>query len=318
MGKPTPRKCYLIKIKDYHAVGGIPPDKITPVLKKEHYTPTQSGLFTINSVSPHRSGGRWEFSTVTWGAATKIEKGIVQVKLRSKFIPLRSIKAWSKYSHKEILEKVLKAYDDFFDVYTNAGIALSRVKLMEAAKITYISTGKAGKEIPDKWMLNDFGHLSIKYYKDKNHNGRLDGKEGIVADFVHSSPNTEMFTRLPPRYQGSVLKAEVLKSQPDNSRDKLLLRLLNWSHGCIHILPADMDEMVKEGYAKKGNILKVHDYTVDTYDEKEVIRHRITPYEVHFFPKDFRVVVFKIIPYSKAEIQQQLREMTERMYDYFF
>jgi RHS repeat-associated protein len=174
-------------------------------------TPTDSGKFRIFGSWAHSSSRYPAWSAVPWGSKLKERRGKLYIKVRGKWSLL------SKYSNVTKTE-IMDYYDDLY-----------------------------GKRIlPDKWVFNDFGHLTFFYYKDRNNNKKLDkGKEKIHGEFIHSSPDTEAMTA-----QGQKVK----------------LKHLYVSHGCIHIRPIDIDEILKKGYLKKGYEFIVHSYKAKSRD----------------------------------------------------
>ena len=123
--------------------------------------------------------------------------------------------------------------------------------------------------LPDKWVFNDFGHMTCYYFKDLNKNGILDGKEHREGDMIHPTPANEA------RVAQGRANAEIL---------------LDESHGCIHVRPADIDDMIRRGYLRTGNALYVHPYSekapTDGIDTREHY-----PFEVHFFPTARKLAV---------------------------
>lgn len=123
-------------------------------------------------------------------------------------------------------------------------------------------------ELPKSWLFNDFGHVTCYFFRDKNGNRRLDKDLGekIHTEYFHSTPDDEAAT---------VAGKPVTLSQ---------------SHGCIHLKPNDIDEMIKKGYFDAGNMVVVH-----AYDEKvaswEYDAAGTAPFELHFFPGASKVMV---------------------------
>lgn len=121
------------------------------------------------------------------------------------------------------------------------------------------------RKVPDTWVFNDFGHLTCYMFKDTNRNGKLDGGEKIHGEFFHTTPPDEASTAL---------------GKP--------VRLVP-SHGCVHLKPLDIDDMVKRRFMSKGTRVTVHKYV-----EKLVSFRKgsaIGPYELHFYPGLHKVVV---------------------------
>ena len=62
------------------------------------------------------------------------------------------------------------------------------------------------------------------------------------------------------------------------------------SHGCIHVKPADIDDMIRRGFMKPGNPIFIHSYTEQApIGPVDIGGH--FPYEVHFFPMFIKIVV---------------------------
>jgi hypothetical protein len=121
------------------------------------------------------------------------------------------------------------------------------------------------RELPKTWVFNDFGHQTCYFFKDVNKNLKLDGKEHIHREFIHPTPSNE--------------------AQTERGNPVILFE----SHGCIHVKPKDIDEMIRKGYLKAGNKIFVHSYL-----EKEPVRTRGNghpPYELHFYPGSKNIVV---------------------------
>lgn len=114
-------------------------------------------------------------------------------------------------------------------------------------------------KIPDEWVFNDFGHLTCYMFKDRNRNGRLDrATEKIHGEFFHTTP-------------------------PDEARTSLHRPVsLQPSHGCIHLKPLELDDMVRRKFMRKGARVVVHRYN------ELLVRYAngtgAAPYELHFYP----------------------------------
>ena len=65
---------------------------------------------------------------------------------------------------------------------------------------------------------------------------------------------------------------------------------LEGSHGCIHVRPADIDDMIVRGYLRTGNALFVHPYSENAPTDGTDTRGHY-PFEVHFFPMALKLVV---------------------------
>jgi hypothetical protein len=94
------------------------------------------------------------------------------------------------------------------------------------------------KRVPDSWVFNDFGPIAIRYFVDRNGNGRFDqGKETLMGEMFHTTPDNEAQSR---------------RGQP---------LVMTESHGCIHLKPPDRDLLKKEGAFEYGTPFIVHDYS---------------------------------------------------------
>ena len=72
---------------------------------------------------------------------------------------------------------------------------------------------------------------------------------------------------------------------------KVKLKHLYVSHGCIHIRPIDIDEILKKGYLKKGYEFIVHSYKAKSRDLRLSKGNAKGPYEVHFFPGEKKIII---------------------------
>ena len=234
----------LSKVTEYSAHGG--PLQEVMGDDKQPKSQTTPGRFIIHSISKHVSYGKYAaWSGVAWGTPIKRTGDTTEVEINGKWIKLTSVNAsWSQYKDQQ--EMVTKWIQDrYTELYkTNT--------------------------FPVKWVFNDFGHISVKYFKDLNNNRKLDGKERILGDFIHTTPDDEALT---------VMKKPIELAE---------------SHGCIHVRPHDIDTLITTGYLKVGNVIEVHPYS-DALIQDTLWRNSfISRFEVHFFPKLFKLVVYKV------------------------
>lgn len=122
------------------------------------------------------------------------------------------------------------------------------------------------RKVPNTWVFNDFGHATCFLYKDLNGNGRRDRKEEIHGEFIHTTPLDEAMT---------ALGREVA---------------LGPSHGCIHVKPRDIDDMVKRGFLRKNTKVVVHPYSARRVVLPASPNAR-PPFEMHFFPSMKQILV---------------------------
>lgn len=201
--------------------------------------PTDKGTYMIAYCNKHTSNRYKTWSKVTWGTPLKEERGTLYVNVRDD----KGDKRWKKLSEFSSATRadVLKYHEDLY--------------------------GK--KAIPDKWVFNDFGHMTCYYFKDVNDNKKKDKRERVYGEFIHTTPVNE---------------AETAKSKPV---------ILTESHGCVHVKPKDIDVMIKKGYIKRNNKFIVHDYaeipptTVPYHKGKP-------PFELHFYPHNRVIYVVGI------------------------
>lgn len=242
-----PRYQYT-KLHEVDARGGLSQENIDkrPGFATGGYTPTRAGRFTILSIEKHVSGGRWIYSTVPWGTPMKIEPDAVYIKQYS---------VWKKLS---------ATNPDWLKLYK------SERALADAIQYEYDKMKDGfGAPKPDTWVFNDFGHISVKYYRDKNHNGVFDRKtDELMSDFIHTTPPDEAAT------------AKI-------NREKLADNInLSHSHGCIHMKPNDIDRLIRSGYVRRGITIEVHPYSAVANVPISFLSNAGSgPHELHFFPQ---------------------------------
>ena len=107
---------------------------------------------------------------------------------------------------------------------------LGRASYRDASGVTYT-----------QWRLNDFGHLRGQLKSVRT--GQLQGH------MIHGSPHQQS-----PRPYFADTRALL---DPATALD-----VLDYSHGCEHIHPRDLDDMVARGYLAPGTRFVVHGYDV--------------------------------------------------------
>jgi hypothetical protein len=90
--------------------------------------------------------------------------------------------------------------------------------------------------VPKTWIFNDFGPVTIRWFKDLNDNRTLDGHEVLSGQMFHTTPENEAQHAL-----GLPIK-------------------LDHSHGCIHLKPQDRERLFAIGVFKPGTRFVVHKY----------------------------------------------------------
>lgn len=230
-------------------------------------TPTETGRFVIYSIGPHVNGARWRNSAVPWGTPIRLnQQGYVEVQLHQQWQLLHKLPGWrERYGANPVGARVQLKKD-----YRS---------MMEQLKPKY-ELGKADHwpagwdgGLPKTWVLNDFGQVAVKYFRDYNGNSRLDAdgragspKEEILGDFMHTTPASEVALIL----------------------DKMLVSergiVLSVSHGCIHMAPDFMQKWVAQGVLKVGATLEVHPYSEEKIPPFFVRPQGKVGAEIHFFP----------------------------------
>lgn len=186
--------------------GGMKPKKTTP------------GRFIIQSRGPH-STHKWPYSLIPWGTRLQVERrgrdheGVVMYEagmIHPRWRPVSSV-----IPHLTTAQ-LKKDYDDLY------------------GKTGMYDDDRDG--IPDRWVFNDFGPWAVRYYEDTNHDGRLDGKEALSGEMIHTTPEDEA----------------------ENAKGVRVS--LGSSHGCIHVSPRGRDKMLAAGAFTKGTPLLIHTY----------------------------------------------------------
>lgn len=90
--------------------------------------------------------------------------------------------------------------------------------------------------VPKQWVFNDFGPVAIRWFKDNNGNKVLDGTERLSGQMFHTTPNNEA----------------------EHARG--LSVALTHSHGCIHLKPAERQQLFAIGAFNPGTKFVVHKY----------------------------------------------------------
>ena len=176
-----------------------------------------------------------------------------------------SYPVWSKIRWgsdiKETGGKLFVMHNGAFKPLSELSPTLSKDDIKQRHKELY---GKY--EVPPKWVFNDFGHMTCYFYKDLNNNKKLDGKEHIHTEYFHTTPDNE---------------AQQSSGQPVT---------LGESHGCIHLKPVDIDDLIAKSYFKSGNKVVVHKAgeKVPKWDSDPAAT---APFEVHFFQGEKKLVV---------------------------
>lgn len=267
------------RLATYAGFGG--PATTTNANSKHPATATRAGRFTINFIGPHTTAqtgpDAYIWSAVPWGTPLRLDRKLgIQIRLPGKeWQRLTSLPAWRSRDGDQaaVTQQVITRY---LQLWRSVLPAIQQAHLVKSAQLY--------QEIPAKWVFNDFGHLSVKYYRDANHNGRQDHTpaEGTLSDFIHTTPDHELVNWL------------------NEASSAGLTMPLGESHGCVHTLPAEVDEMVQSGYLRVGGTFVVHRYDERSQGSFEEVTTQIrtTHYELHFFPGEKKLVAYMMTKLS--------------------
>lgn len=191
----------------FEAMGGPPTTGKDPIMPEQ---PTTAGRYLIDSTHAYRTP-TWALSSIKWGTRLKDKPAINDV--------------WYELgaARSGIWGSILK----------DKGI--DRKSIIEFNEALY---GKdVTPKVPETWIFNDFGPIAIRYFKDINKNGVLDGSETLSGEMLHTTPANEAQHK-----QGLPVR-------------------LHPSHGCVHLKPADRDTLFAIGAFRRGSPFVVHKYT---------------------------------------------------------
>ncbi|MEN9308559.1 MAG: hypothetical protein RL173_2491 [Fibrobacterota bacterium] len=251
--KKTKAKAKISKVVAvYYGCGGPPGSSVDESGNK--VDPTPAGEYVIQRIGPHVSHGKYVLSMIAWGTPTRMVKEV------------SAIPGTSEHEKNEVFQVQRNGK---WILGTNIHVDLNAANVREAYKALFEGVGKpAPVEIPDKWLLNDFGPNTVYFFKDLDGNKKFDPKtETIQQEMFHTTPDNEMQL---------AHKKEIV---------------LDYSHGCIHVHPGHFREMVKKRYFKTGATVQIHKYTqtLPIYNLDETAK---PPYVIHFFPKPQTILVY--------------------------
>ncbi|WP_139921689.1 hypothetical protein [Hymenobacter sp. DG01] len=255
----------------FDAEGGPAGEPYTP---GKAYSSTRHGRFVIGSVGPHTSPGRWPFSVVPWGADIRLDaKGYVEVFMQGKWQHLHTLPAWRDTYAKDPAGARSALESRYKDLQR------STKSLFKVAKLP----GQWENALPAKWVFNDFGQVSIKYFVDYNGNRRLDAtakagrkKEEILSDFLHTTTDFELV---------ALMNRELKRKET---------MPLGQSHGCVHMIPNVMQDWVKKGILKVGATLQIHEYAVSLVPRGFDKPEGSVGQEIHFFPGAKKIALYNV------------------------
>jgi len=177
---------------------------------------TTPGRFVIHSYGPYRTNS-WPMARIPWGTPLKVEGTGA----------LKHVVFQTGTTH-----QTWKRVESLIPQATYLG-------LQGYYRMLYGDSGRYDPDrdgIPDRWVFNEFGPKAVRYFKDLNNDGVLDGNEHLMGDMIHTVPSNEAETLLKDPIKYTV------------------------SHGCVHIAPRDRDRLLSAGAFKKGTTFIVHGY----------------------------------------------------------
>ena len=187
------------------------PSAIIPVAGGPDMTPTPQGEFVLMNPEPYKTDS-WPMSRIKWGT-------------RLKESPHDKDDVW-------YLASVKMGHENWASMKRDFG--LTKETILNAYSE---AMGKVHKKIPTSWILNDFGPLSVRFFVDKNRNGRLDPDlEKLEGAMFHTTPVNEMQTRQ--------------MKEPE----------MEVSHGCIHLKARDRGTLIGMKVLRAGTKLTIHPY----------------------------------------------------------
>lgn len=238
---------------------------------KEQATPTRAGRYVVGLIGPHTSPGRWPLSAVPWGTPIRLNKERnLTVYFNGKWVLLNTLPGWKEqYPNSPELATAayVQAYRQMMHFLQQEKYGLDAQSQMPAPW---------NGPFPNFWNVNDFGRVAVKYFKDTNDNRKLDGKETLLSDFIHTTPYDEM----------EALLSKKLKPVYEMT--------LGESHGCIHMVPAVLQDWIAKKILVVGATLEVHPYS-----EKKVLTsfERATGRvgrEIHFYPHEQKIALYNV------------------------
>jgi len=213
--------------KSYEVCAGPPPNKGYADRGGHTAGVTPAGIYTL-AAPEHHVTPNWPMSSIPWGAAIrKGADGEVEYKVGAK---------WHKATGRNgVVFKALVLFEQRTRADNAKANKTKPAPLTEEDKNTINEQARnAFDEDPDKptgrlvlvWKRNDFGVWAFNLTK---HGQR-------TAYYFHTTPDDEEATEQKRPFE------------------------LAQSHGCVHLRPADRDELMMLGYLKEGVIVEVKEY----------------------------------------------------------
>lgn len=186
--------------------------------------PTPSGSYVIWGVEPHHTTMKWPFSKIPWGARLRVdvhdETDVLWEDRPGHWTSVRRTVGQSAFGN------------------------LTAHNYVIGAERRHFKSGSL--DLPSYWHLNDFGPLAVRYFADRNKNGRKDRNEPLEGSMFHTTP--------PNEGEDAVYRRE----HPGSTEDPPMTMFQ--SHGCIHLAPIQLQRMIARGAFIRGTSLTIHTY----------------------------------------------------------
>jgi hypothetical protein len=199
------------------AVGGPATKQARKPTESMAAEPTDPGEFVIDRMEAYKTN-TWQLSKIKWG--TRIRANMIHTNRLEyqgpdgNWLPLRVMISDGPDSKKRLLT------------------------VMDVVRVNYARYDSY--TLPDTWMLNDFGPVAVRYYRDRNRNRRLDVGERLEGRMIHTTPQNEAHSTMT---NGDPTKVVLIES-----------------HGCIHVRPVDRQKFVDARAFRQGMPLIIHRY----------------------------------------------------------
>ena len=237
---------------------------------KDKATHTQPGRFIVGSIGGHVSQ-RWPMSAVPWGTPIRLNaRKELEVQLRGGWVLLSTLPGWKeRYPNNPAgaTAAFTQAYNSLM-LYERASV----YGLPSQDKMPAPWNG----QFPKTWVLNDFGRVAIKYFVDHNGNRKLDGKEYLLSDFIHTTPNEELET---------LISKKITPLGPMK---------LSESHGCIHMIPEVLQDWIARKVLVVGATIEVHPYSEASIPATFERKAGRVGTEIHFYPKAQGLALYRV------------------------
>jgi hypothetical protein len=275
-GLPIPGFLAILAMYVYTLIAGSThPAYGGPLVERpaDKATRTRSGRYVVGRIEPHTSASKWPMSAVPWGTPIRRNAAYhIEVLVQGKWVLLNTLPGWKEKYPTNTPEGATQLYMQEYRKMMS-WLQNTKYELKEQSKMPAPWNG----EFPKFWNLNDFGQVAVKYYKDLNGNRKLDGKEELLSDFVHTTPYDEMET---------MLSRKLKPAYP---------LTLGESHGCIHMIPQVLQTWIAKKILAVGATIEVHLYPEKTLLASFQRTAGRVGTEIHFYPGARKIALYKVV-----------------------